>query len=138
MDKIKQNLGYICYCSRCLWRRSSETKKKVCPNCRGELKCAGKLCISTLWDKKIIDKMLKHSISYEARKMLKTIKDEAKINAVGFYDLHAIAKKYKKETVPKIENVIESIKKKGFKASRTHFSPNGIRTNAKINVFTTK
>lgn len=132
MEKIRQNMGYICHCDTCLWRKSSKIEKKSCPNCKGELRCAGKLWIGTLWDSKITDEMLKQVVSYETRKLLKTIQEEAKIDTVGFYDLHAIAKKYKWETVPKIEKVIEKIKKKGFKASRTHFSPTGIRTNIKI------
>ncbi|UCD04089.1 MAG: tRNA (guanine(10)-N(2))-dimethyltransferase [Candidatus Woesearchaeota archaeon] len=138
IEKIRQNLGYVCYCNECLWRKSSKIRKKSCPNCKGKLNYAGKLWIGTIWDNKIIDKMLEQGISYGVRKLLKKIKEEAKINTVGFYDLHTISKKYKKETVPKIEKVIENIKKKGFKASRTHFSPTGIRTNARINVLSAK
>jgi len=138
MDKIRLDTGYICYCSECLWRKSSKTEKKECPSCKGKLKCAGKLWIGTIWDNKIIDEMLKQSVSYETRKLLKTIQEESKIDTVGYYDLHAIAKKHKWETVPKIEKVIENIKKEGYRASRTHFSPNGIRSNANISVFTAK
>ena len=38
--------------------------------------------------------------------------------------------KGKKGNLPKIENVIVELISKGFEASRTHFSPTGIKTNA--------
>ena len=66
-------------------------------------------------------------------KFLKIIKEESKINVVGFYDMHSIAKKEKLKTMMKKEDVIKKIRKKGFKAANTHFSGTGIRTNVDYN-----
>lgn len=65
----------------------------------------------------------------ELLKFLNIIKEESKINAVGFYDIHNIAKKRKLRTMMKKGDIIKKIKKKGFKATNTHFSGTGIRSN---------
>ena len=64
----------------------------------------------------------------ELLKFLKVIKDESKINSIGFYDLHDIAKKKRLRTMGKKEDIIKKIKKKGYMASGTHFSGTGIRS----------
>ncbi len=46
-----------------------------------------------------------------------------------YYDLPSLAKKYKKK-VRKREEILKTLKEKGFKATRTHFTGQGIRTNA--------
>lgn len=55
------------------------------------------------------------------------INDE--IDVVGFYDVHAFAKKEKIGPLPKIDDLLELIKKRKYIASRTHFSPTAIKTN---------
>ena len=57
-------------------------------------------------------------------KFLKIIKDESKINAVGFFDTHRMKKIIKKG------DLIRKIKEKGFQAASTHFLGTGIRTDA--------
>ena len=68
----------------------------------------------------------------ELLKFLKIIKEESKINKVGFYDLHDIAKKRKLKTMIRKEDLIKRIRKKGFKVSNTHFSGVGIRADIKL------
>jgi|TARA_B100001964_G_scaffold213143_1_gene249803 tRNA G26 N,N-dimethylase Trm1 len=65
----------------------------------------------------------------ELLKFLKIIKEESKINAVGFYDIHQIAKNKKSRTIVRKEEFIRKIRKKRFKASSTHFSGTGVRSN---------
>ncbi len=65
----------------------------------------------------------------ELLKFLKTIKDESKINSIGFYDLHYIAEKKKLGAMDTKINIIKKIKRKGCRASGTHFSGTGIRSN---------
>ena len=69
------------------------------------------------------------AFSSELIKFLKIIKDESKIDVVGFYDLHDIAEKKKVRTMDTKINIIKKIKEMGFKASGTHFSGTGIRSN---------
>ena len=109
---------------------------------------AGPLWIGNLWDSKLINEMyssllknynkkiktmkeLNNNITNnkELLKFLKIIKEESKINCIGFYDIHNIAKKRKLKRMMKKEDIVKKIKKKGFNASNTHFSGTGIRSN---------
>ncbi len=64
-------------------------------------------------------------IAKESAKLAKTINEEAKISVIGFHDLHSMGLK----AIPKIDDVIAALLKKGYKAARTHFKNTGIRTN---------
>jgi len=86
----------------------------------------------------IINKKLNNSQNNnELLKFLKIIKDESKINAVGFYDIHDIAKKRKLKIIMRKEELIKKIKKKGFKAANTHFLGTGIRSDIPYDNFLT-
>ena len=119
----------------------------------GMFKDAGPLWLGKLWDSKLVNKMyskiikdksiLKNSMNKrtnkkrinnnlnqnnyynELIKLLKIIKDESKIDSVGFFDTHKMKK------IARKDDLIKKIKKKGFKAASTHFSGTGIRTDAK-------
>jgi tRNA (guanine26-N2/guanine27-N2)-dimethyltransferase len=111
---------------------------------KGKLKCdallrkhgtfndAGPMWLGALWDKKLVAKMKKLSkdIDYEFdNKFLNIIAEESKIPCVGFHDIHVLCKKLHRG-IPRFELIEAAIKKKGFKASRTHLSPFGIRSDA--------
>ena len=80
-------------------------------------------------------KIIKNNIINNAQnnkgllRFLKIIKEESKINVVGFFDIHDIVEKEKLKTIKKKETIIKKIKKRGFKATNTHFSGTGIRSN---------
>ena len=78
---------------------------------------------------KSIKDIIANNNQNELIKFLKTIKDESKINSVGFYDLHYIAEKKKLSAMDTKINIIKKIKKKGYGASGTHFSGTGVRSN---------
>jgi tRNA (guanine26-N2/guanine27-N2)-dimethyltransferase len=85
---------------------------------------AGPLWTGKLWDQKLVEKMLLNCDTNNKKMydLLSVIKEECQIDAVGFYDLHKIAK-IKKKPVQKIEDVLN----KGI--SRTHFIGWGVRSN---------
>lgn len=96
---------------------------------------AGPMWIGNLWDKELAGKMHKNACSNkifrnnkELIRFLETIKEESKINAVGFYDLHDICEKNKIKNVPRKEEVKMKIRKAGYRASGTHFKGEGIRS----------
>jgi len=107
----------------------------------GMFNYAGPLWMGNLWDNRLVNKMysslLKNLMkNYNIinqnnglQKFLKMIKEESKINVVGFYDIHEIAKKRKLRIMIKKEDLIKKIKKKSYKVASTHFSGTGIRTN---------
>ncbi len=83
----------------------------------------GPMWIGRLWDNKLVQKI-------EGNKTIELIKGESKLNVFGYFDYHSIAKNIKnKGDLPKMKILIEKINKKGYIATRTHFSPTGIRSN---------
>lgn len=96
---------------------------------------AGPLWTGDLWDKKLVNFMNKNlkkgnflKEDKELSRFLGIIKDESKIGTVGFFDIHSIVKKEKLKVIPRKEELISNIRKKGFKATETHFSGTGIRS----------
>ncbi len=101
---------------------------------------AGPLWLGNLWDKNLADKIYKNTLknkifreNMELVGFLQTIKEESKINAVGFYDLHDICRKNNIKNLPRKEIMKNKIKKAGYKASDTHFKGEGIRSDIEIN-----
>ncbi|MGV8168693.1 MAG: tRNA (guanine(26)-N(2))-dimethyltransferase [Candidatus Nanoarchaeia archaeon] len=94
----------------------------------------GPVWIGQLWDSELVEGMMKESekleISKETKKILAIINEEKNVDSVFFHDAHKLSEKLKTGDTPKFEKLIDSLKKKGFKASRTHFSVTGIKTNA--------
>ncbi|MBU0615685.1 MAG: tRNA (guanine(10)-N(2))-dimethyltransferase [Nanoarchaeota archaeon] len=94
----------------------------------GMFNSAGPMWLGDLWDSGLVNKMMKNNEIKENEKILAVIKEECKVKTVGFFDIHALAKKNKVKELPKIDDLIAKIKKKGHKASRTHFSGTGVRS----------
>lgn len=86
----------------------------------GEFENAGPMWLGQLWDKKLVKKMDLGELNI--------IKDEAMIDNIGFYDVHAMCKKLKIKT-PNMDKIVETVKSKGYKISYTHFSRYGLRSN---------
>lgn len=100
----------------------------------GTFNDAGPMWLGKLWNWKLCNSIYKNALknntsNKELIKFLKTIKEESKIDAVGFYDLNGLCEKYKIKNMGKKKVIIEKIKKLGYKASETHFKGEGIRSN---------
>ncbi|MBS3104760.1 hypothetical protein J4234_00715 [Candidatus Woesearchaeota archaeon] len=101
---------------------------------------AGPMWLGKLFDKKlsrsIYESALRNKIfksNKELLNFLHIIKEESKINSVGFYDISDICSKYKIKIIPKKFKIIEKIRKLGYGASETHFKGEGLRSNIPIN-----
>jgi len=65
-------------------------------------------------------------------KILGEIYEECTVgNVIGCYNIHRVCSAIK-EHVPPIRELVEMLKERGFRASRTHYDPNGIKTDGKI------
>ncbi len=100
---------------------------------------AGPMWLGNLFDSGLCGRIYQNSIknknfnkNNELIKFLKTIKDESKINTVGFYDLNDVAEKNKIKTLPKKDLLKNKIRKMGYKASDTHFKGEGIRSDISL------
>ena len=137
VDELMKKIGYIVYCSSCLFRKTTKDifNSNKCLICSSKTDYAGPLWLSQLWDKKLVTKMcrnIKNLKDKELVKFLEIIKKESKINSVGFYDIAQVVKHNKLKNVPKKDLLINKIKKAGFKAAETHIRPNSIRSNIEL------
>lgn len=92
----------------------------------------GPLWLGQLWDKKIANKIHRMAVDSELKKFLEIIKDESKIDIIGFYNIHKLVKKNKIKGIIKKEKLIQIVKNRGYKASATHFSPISIKSEIPI------
>ncbi|MDR2545047.1 MAG: tRNA (guanine(26)-N(2))-dimethyltransferase [Methanobrevibacter sp.] len=138
---LKENIGYIAHCNKCLYRTPvkglTSTINDNCPECGEKLTIAGPLWIGRIQNQQFIEGML-HEIPFKnlktSKKVLKllTTCDEEANAMISFYDIHKISKVLK-ISAPKLSEVLETLKNKGFSVTRTHFSPLGIKTDCDIN-----
>jgi len=94
----------------------------------------GPIWVGDLHDKRILERMKIEDYFVSKKlfsKMLEIWKEE---KGLFFYELHYLSSIWKINTPP-ILKVIEELCKEGYYASRTQFSPTGIRTNIPLNEF---
>jgi len=89
---------------------------------------AGPVWTGQLWDARLVKEMAKNTTDTAIKKFLCIIEDEAKMSAVGFFDIHAQCKRHNIKDIPKTRAVMDRIRKAGYAVSRTHFSELGIRS----------
>jgi tRNA (guanine26-N2/guanine27-N2)-dimethyltransferase len=140
-ENLKENIGYIKHCPKCLYRSSikglTTSIDKTCPDCNNDLVIAGPLWIGKIQNKDFINSMISKipsknlKTSEKVLNLLNTCEEEAN-SIISFYDIHKICR-ILKISAPKLDSIIETLKKEGFLATKTHFNPTGIRTNCDIN-----
>lgn len=139
-DESLKNIGYILHCHNCLNRMMvrgiTPQTGMDCPVCGGKLKTAGPLWCGAILEEDFIKGMrnnLKNTKINQENKALKLINFayEESNAPVTYYDLHEICRNLK-ISAPKLMDVIDSLKEKGYFASRTHFKPTGIKTSAPV------
>ena len=65
-------------------------------------------------------------------KILKEIYEECTVgNVIGCYNIHRVCSAIK-EHVPPIREIVEMLRERNFRASRTHYDPNGVKTDGRI------
>ncbi|MEM4484287.1 MAG: tRNA (guanine(10)-N(2))-dimethyltransferase [Sulfolobales archaeon] len=137
-----EKLGYYRYCSKCFYRDIirledlGRTRDFQCPYCGGKLNLIGPLWLGEIWSREIIELMLRELeetpwIGGRFRRLLEIIESEADIETPYHYTTGSIASTLKKSQPP-LSSVLECLARRGFKASRTHFSSIGFRTDAEF------
>lgn len=119
------------YCTNCLnykITKNFSNSKRRC-SCGSYFNELGPMYSGELHDKSFVEKL------DDINKTISLIKKESKINSFGYFDYHKIAKKVPKKELSKIDEIIKTIIKKGYSASRTHFSNTAIKTDMKIKSF---
>ena len=136
--KSVENLGYLYYCTSC---RDFFTEKnfvpsfKKCIYCKSEkLLISGLLWLGEIKSNNFIESMVKsiEQSDDDNAKLREFLENLASEESMPFYhDLHFIASMLRKNP-PKVLKVIEKLKSMGLRASRTHFSEQGIKTDAEL------
>ncbi len=127
-DKALQQFGFVMHCSRCGNRKFGDIETEC--SCGSKFKICGPVLLGKINDKKFIMEAIqyarKNGFSFESS-FLSSLSKELVVPF--YYDLHYLAKTAKTK-IPKIEELIASLKKKGFAASRTNFCPTAVKTDA--------
>ncbi|MBN2203240.1 MAG: hypothetical protein JW700_03590, partial [Candidatus Aenigmarchaeota archaeon] len=136
LGKIKDiinEFGYVMHCS--CGNREFGKIKQTC-SCGKDYEIVGPVYLGKINDKKFCEKVLedlsKRNFRLEKKeiKLLETLVEEADMPPF-YYDIHRLAKANGFE-IPRTEKIFDVLRKKGFRASRTHFCPTAIKTNAKF------
>jgi tRNA (guanine26-N2/guanine27-N2)-dimethyltransferase len=142
-DESIKNLGYILHCFKCLHRETAKglfplQRTEKCRECGSRIDAAG-----PLWLGKIFDKQFCELIEKEAKRM--PLKQGGRIQKIlilatneadapiTYYVLDKICDRLT-IPVPPVRAIVETLRKRGFRASLTHFNSRGIRTDASINI----
>lgn len=120
-DGIIRQHQYLLFCHHCLNFRVSKYNLGDC-ECNSKFNFAGPLWTGKLFDQELIKRMVENNPYLEEQKFLDLLREESKMDIVGFYDLHELARVCKRNP-PKMETTLKKLK-----AVRTHFSPNGVKT----------
>jgi len=126
-DKSLMNLGYVYFDTK---NGKFEIEKKFLPS---KPNAFGPLWLGPIKNQKFIEKMILKSEECElaqkkkALNFLNTLLEE--LDGPFFYDTHALARRNSLE-VRKLSDIGAILQEKGYKVSRTHFSPTAIKTDA--------
>ncbi len=136
-------LGFVNYCKSCGWRGSSRFPVSSCGSCRKTLDAgpgtsfAGPLWLGELHDRKTIAGMRalngkrEYADKAELEKYLGRMAGEIGMPPF-YYDVHQMCRLAGCTSVPKMDAVLASLGKRGYAASRTHFSETSVKTDAPL------
>lgn len=139
-DESLKSIGYILNCPKCLNRDIingiTPPIQGECPLCGKSFKIAGPLWCDKIEDQDFIrdmlDEMENTRINEEkkALKLLNLVYGESNAPAT-YYDLHEICR-ILKISAPKLMEVLNSLQEQGYLATKTHFKPTAIKTDAPV------
>ncbi len=133
-----KKIGFVYFCTECSFYKIQQIEKSDvsvhCPVCMKKLEKAGPLWLGELYNKKIINKMfdvlddLDLPTKKQVSQILTQVSEEEDPQPF-FYFIPFVLRLLQKGGVS-IKQIIEQLKSNNFKASRTIFNPEGIKTNA--------
>lgn len=144
--KISQyfkDYGYLIHCNNCGYHSTFRDNilglPNQCPICKkfNHIEYAGPLWVNEIHDLRFINKMILLNQEFQYRnkkkisKLLNLIQEEIKMPPF-YYNIHKLSKNLKLSNIPKLDTILTSIRKKGYKISRTHFDFLSIKTNMDI------
>ncbi len=138
-DKLLRETGYIALCNSCGYRSPlAETEDLRCPICGSKMQAIGPLWLGPLADKEILKDLSRAKESFpwlQTKNRISSLAEmllmENEIDKPYYYRVDTIAR-LAKTSMPPINSLIECLRSRGCRASRTHFDKIGIKTDANI------
>jgi len=140
-EALLNNMGYVVYCRKCLYRAQVPgtiyNGPARCPICDSELTIAGPLWVGDLGKRIFCDAMLDELKDRDYRnkrteeKLLRVLGSEVEYYPPYFYEVSEIGKLLKVNE-PSPKRMVGLLKEAGFRATLTHFSTKGFKTDASI------
>jgi tRNA (guanine26-N2/guanine27-N2)-dimethyltransferase len=128
-DKALEKIGYTLYDPTTGEHKfTSDIPEKM-----DNVRVSGPMWMGTLHEKSFLKKLELDNNLGTAKRLAKFLDlwlEEANMPTF-FYDINEIASMTKTSTLP-INGMLDKLKEHGFCASRTHFSPTGVKTDADI------
>jgi tRNA (guanine26-N2/guanine27-N2)-dimethyltransferase len=139
-------LGIIRYCLGCMHSDILPLSPKVqsvdfdhqIDECTGHIRVAGPLWVGQLFNDECLNHATKVLESSEpvnfhrkASEVLEKMAEESILTCSPYIDLHALCDLHNLAPI-KNQIIIERLKEQGYEASRTHFKPTAIRTDATV------
>lgn len=135
-EVLSNQIRYLLTCSKCGFRTfvSKVTEGEVCSFCGNPLELIGPLWGGELNNNLFLG-LLKSMLSeftylQTHSKLVKLLEHlETEVTNLPAYNLITLAK-FLKTNIPPVNDVLECLRRAGFKASRTHLAPQYVRTDA--------
>ncbi|HID05611.1 MAG TPA: tRNA (guanine(10)-N(2))-dimethyltransferase [Armatimonadetes bacterium] len=132
-DKLLDEFGFVYHCFRCEFRTLSKRPLHECPYCLRVMRRVGPVWLGALTDgefaRDVVDE-LKRRDYQDAARLAGLLADESKI-LTPFYDIHALASIWD-VSPPSMVRLLMELEDRGYRATRTHFSGIGIKTDAPL------
>ena len=131
VDKLIKQHKYVLYCRKCMVIKVSAYNHLNCDECNELMEYSGPAWTGRLFDAGLAEKIFNSNKDESISKFLEIIANESKLDNLGFYNIHELCKHYKLD-IPNFETLMPKIIDGGFKVSRTHFTPIGIRSDITV------
>jgi tRNA (guanine26-N2/guanine27-N2)-dimethyltransferase len=131
-DRCLEKMGYVEHCKNCgCFRAISDLEARACVACGNPTVLAGPLWLGEIQDRNTIERAISQigEENKSAKKLLGVCCREADVPM--YYDHHRICRRLG-ITPKKADLLIEALREAGWKASRTHFTGVGIKTDAEL------
>jgi len=143
-DEALSMLGLLYHCLRCLSRHTLQGLKPYhpavkCGECGLSMEAAGPLWLGSLWHRETVEAMeaelskVKLRRLKEARSLLAKVRLEMEVDVPGYYTVDRLAEVFHSPPASPVR-LVKALRKEGFKASLTHFTPQGVRTDAPVKI----
>ncbi len=141
VDEMLGKHKELLYCSSCCEKRMFENGKSgSCNNCRKQMAKAGPMWTGSLFDSGLASEMYtsaenNDNVDEKTKTFLNVASEEATNEekcGTGFYVIEDLCEKNGIGQQPKTSEVIKRLRRAGHKASRTHCTTTGVKTNATL------